>query len=146
MRCSEHLNKALCQSFYIFLIKVMVQSFVCVWQVHFKQLANNKKLYLAYLTISMGYIPYTRLSSPHMLSSSDLTENRAVNELCNLLKTYHIMWKKLKHLSRPTVHILSPWEVQLCSMTDPTHTKLPSWALSLCSRCVDISSLLHDPK
>lgn len=101
-----------------------------MWQVHFKQLANNKKLYLAYLTISTGYIPYTRLSSPHMLSP-DLTENRAVNELCNLLKTYHIMWKKLKHLSCPTGHILSPWEVQLCSMTDPTHAKLGTQSLLL---------------
>lgn len=26
-----------------------MQSFVCVWQVHFKKLANNKRWYLAYV-------------------------------------------------------------------------------------------------
>lgn len=130
MRCYEHLNRALCQHFYFFLIKVMVQSFVCAWQVHFKKLANNKKLYLAYLTISTGYIPYTRLSSPRTLSP-DLTENRAVNELCNLLKSYHIMWKKLRMLSCPTGHVLSPWGVQLRSMADPTHAKLDAQSLLL---------------
>lgn len=61
--------------------------FVCVyvWQVHSKKLANNKKLYLAYAMNSAGYICYTRLFPPCILPP-DLTENRVVNELCNLLE------------------------------------------------------------
>jgi len=38
----------------------------------------------------------------------DLTKTRVVNELCNLLRSSHIMWKKLKTLGCPTGHVLSP--------------------------------------
>lgn len=55
--------------FLLCITEVVVQSCVCVWQVHFKKLANNNKLYLAYLTNSVGCISYTRFSSPavHLL-------------------------------------------------------------------------------
>lgn len=42
----------------------------------------------------------------------DPTESRAVNELCNLFKGYHTMWKKLTTLGCPTGHI---WPLQTCS-------------------------------
>lgn len=56
-----------------------------MWQAHFKKLANNNKLCLAYVMISTGYISYTRLLAPCTLPP-DLTKSRLVNELCNLLK------------------------------------------------------------
>lgn len=85
----------------------MVQTLcVCGGQAHFKKLANNNKLYLAYVMISMGYISYTSLFAPCTLPP-DLTKTRLANELCNLLKCSHIMWKKLKMLSCPRGCILN---------------------------------------
>lgn len=85
---------------------------VCVWQADFKKLANNNILCLAYVMISTGYISYTRLFVPCTLPPG-LTKNRLVNELCNLLKGSHIMWKKLKTLSHPTGCILNSQDWQL---------------------------------
>lgn len=92
---------------------------MCGWQAHFKKLANNNnKLCLAYVMISTGYISYTSLFAACTLPP-DLTKTRLVNELCNLLKSSHIMWKKLKTLSRPTGCILSTQSWQLRAWQTP---------------------------
>lgn len=101
-----------------------------MWQAHFKKLGNNNKSCLAYVMISTGYISYTRLFTPCTLAP-DLTKNRLVNELYNLLKGSHIMWKKLKTLSRPTGCILNTQSWQLRVWQTPHVlgcTRLPSLA------------------
>lgn len=89
--------------------------------------------------ISTGYISYTRLFAPCTLPL-DQTKTKLVNELCNLLKGSHIMWKKLKTLSRPTGCILNAQNWQLQAWLTP-HVLCctlcsPPWHLR-------ISSLLH---
>lgn len=68
--------------------------------------------------ISAGYISYTRLFAPCTFPP-DLTKNRLVNELCNLLKGSHIMWKKLKTLSHLTGCILNAHCWQLWAWQTP---------------------------
>lgn len=98
--------------------------------------------------ISTGYISYTRLFAPCTLPPV-LTKNRLVNELCNLLKGSHIMWKKLKTLSHPTGCILNSQDWQLRAWQTPHVLGCTVWSLpwhlgiipspratvSLCQQC-----------
>lgn len=92
--------------------------------------------------ISTGYISYTRLFAPCTLPPG-LTKSRLVNELCNLLKGSHIMWKKLKTLSHPTGCILNSQDWQLWVWQTPhvlgCTVWSPPWHLG-------ILSLLHGPQ
>lgn len=148
MRCYHHkLNKALCQvSMFCCQSNNDANSCmcVCVWQAHFKELANSNKLCLAYAMISMGYISYTSFFAPRALPP-DLTRNRLVNELCNLLKGSHIMWKKLKTLSRPAGCILNTQSWQLRVWQTPhvlgCTVRSPSWHLGVSSLLQRLQSL-----
>lgn len=82
---------------------------------------------------------YNGLFTPCTLPP-DLTKSRLVNELCNLLKGSHIMWKKLKTLSCPAGFTLNAQSWQLRAWQTPHVLGCtlcsPPWHLG-------VSSLLH---